>query len=61
MWPKICKVIEKTFRYMCVKLVETNKCNIFDMVYMLLKMALVLPLVTASVECIFLAMKFVKS
>ena len=46
---------------LCVKLVETNKCNTFALVYKLLKLALVLPVATASVERVFSAMKFVKS
>ncbi|XP_058739937.1 uncharacterized protein LOC131612140 [Vicia villosa] len=46
---------------LCAKFVETNKCNTFDMVYKLLKLALVLPVATASVERVFSAMKFVKS
>ncbi|AES70638.1 hypothetical protein MTR_3g060650 [Medicago truncatula] len=43
-----------------VKLVETNKCNTFAMVYKLLKLALLLLVATASVERVFLAMKVVK-
>jgi len=31
------------FSYLCAKFVETNKCNTFDMVYKLLKLALLLP------------------
>jgi hypothetical protein len=42
------------------KLVETKKCNTFDIVYKLLKLALVLPVATASVERVFSAMNFVK-
>lgn len=42
-----------------VKLVETNKCNTFAMVYKLLKLTLLLPVATASVECVFSAMKVV--
>ncbi|KRH65473.1 hypothetical protein GLYMA_03G038400v4, partial [Glycine max] len=46
---------------LCAKLVETKKCNTFDIVYRLLKLALVLPVATASVERVFLTIKFVKS
>ncbi|RCW19135.1 hypothetical protein GLYMA_12G115000v4 [Glycine max] len=46
---------------LCAKLVETKKCNTFDIVYRLLKLALVLPVATASVVHVFSAMKFVKS
>jgi hypothetical protein len=42
------------------KLVETKKCNTFDIVYKLLKLALVLPVATASVQHVFSAMNFVK-
>jgi len=41
--------------------VETNKCNTFAMVYKLLKLALLLPVATASIERVFSAMKVVKS
>ena len=37
----------------CAKLVETNKCNTFAMVYKLLKLTLLLPVATASVERVF--------
>jgi hypothetical protein len=40
--------------------VETKKCNTFDIVYKLLKLALVLPVATASVERVFSSMNFVK-
>ena len=40
---------------------KTKKCNTFDIVYRLLKLALVLPVATASVERVFLTIKFVKS
>jgi hypothetical protein len=43
------------------KLVETNKCNTFAMVYKLLKLTLLLLVATASVERVFSAMKVVKS
>ena len=43
------------------KLVETNKCNTFAMVYKLLKLALLLLVATANVERVFSAMKVVKS
>ena len=46
---------------LCAKLVETNKCNTFDMVYKFLNLTLVLPVATTSVKRNFSAMKFVKS
>ncbi|XP_045797831.1 uncharacterized protein LOC123892019 [Trifolium pratense] len=46
---------------LCAKLVETNKCNTYNLVYKLLKLALVLPVATASVERVFSAMNLVKS
>jgi len=33
---------------LCAKLVKTNKCNTFAMVYKLLKLTLLLPVATAS-------------
>jgi len=41
--------------------VEINKCNTFAMVYKLLKLTLLLPVTTTSVEHVFSAMKVVKS
>ncbi|CAM8906239.1 unnamed protein product [Rhodiola kirilowii] len=46
---------------LCVKLVETNKCTTFDLLYKLLKLALILPVATASVERVFSGMNYVKS
>jgi len=46
---------------LCAKLVETNKLKTFAMVYKLLKLALLLPVATASVERVFSDMKVVKS
>jgi len=46
---------------LCAKLVETIKCNTFDMVYKLLKLTLLLPVATESVERVFSAMKVVKT
>ena len=57
--PKFAKL--KGLSDLCAKLVETKKCNTFDIVYRLLKLALVLPVATASVKRVFSAMKFVKS
>ena len=57
--PKFAKL--KGLSDLCAKLVETKKCNTFDIVYRLLKLALVLPVATASVVHVFSAMKFVKS
>ena len=44
-----------------VKLVETKRDKIYDMVYLLLKLVLILPVATASVERAFSAMNCVKS
>ena len=57
--PKFAKL--KGLSDLCAKLVETNKCNTFAMVYKLLKLDLLLPVATASVEHIFSPMKVVKS
>ena len=43
------------------KLVETNKCNTFDMIYKLLKLTLLLPVATANVERVSSTMKVVKT
>ena len=44
-----------------VKLVQTGRHNIYDMVYNLLKLVLILSVVTASVERVFSALTFVKT
>ena len=44
-----------------VKLVETNRHNVYDLVYMLLKIVLLLPVATTSVERAFSSMDFVKT
>jgi len=44
-----------------VKLVQTGRHNVYDMVYNLLKLVLILPVVTASVERVFSALTFVKT
>jgi hypothetical protein len=44
-----------------VKLVETNRHNVYNLVYLLLKMVLLLPVATASVERVFSGMDFVKT
>jgi hypothetical protein len=44
-----------------VKLVQINRHNIYDLVYLLLKLVLILPVVTASVERAFSMMIFVKN
>jgi len=46
---------------LCAKLVETNKCNTFAMVYKVLKLDFLLPVATASVERVFSYMKVVNS
>lgn len=43
-----------------VKLVETKRDKIYDWVYFLLKMVLLLPVATTSVERVFCGMTFVK-
>jgi hypothetical protein len=44
-----------------VKLVQTNRHNVYDLVYLLLKLVLILPVATTSVERAFLTMNFVKN
>jgi hypothetical protein len=44
-----------------VKLVETNRDQVYDLVYLLLKLVLTLPVTTTSVERAFSAMNLVKS
>ena len=44
-----------------VKLVETKRHKVYDMVYLLLKLVLVLPVATAGVERVFSTMIFVKT
>lgn len=44
-----------------VKLVETKRHKVFDMVYLLLKLVLLLPVATSSVERIFSAMTKLKN
>ncbi|XP_024642232.2 zinc finger MYM-type protein 1-like [Medicago truncatula] len=57
--PKFAKL--KGLSDLCAILVETNKCKTFALVFKLLKLALLLPVATASVERVFSAMKIVKS
>jgi hypothetical protein len=44
-----------------VKLVEINGHNIYDLVYLLLKLILILPVATTSVDRAFSTMNFVKN
>jgi hypothetical protein len=44
-----------------VKLVDTNRHKVYDMVYLLLKLVLLLPVATASVERVFSALVIVKT
>jgi hypothetical protein len=44
-----------------VKPVQTNMHNIYDLVYLLLKLVLILPVATTGVERTFSAMNFVKN
>ena len=43
-----------------VKLIQTNRHTLYDMVYLLLKMVLLLSVATTSVERVFSAMASVK-
>ena len=43
------------------KMMETNKDVIYPLVYLLIKLVLILPVVTATVERSFLAMKYIKN
>jgi hypothetical protein len=51
----------RTFAELSVKLVETNKFDRHAVVYKLLKLVLVLPVATASVERVFSVMNYVKN
>ena len=44
------------FGELFIRLVETNKHVIYDLVYLLLKLVLILPVATASVERVFSAL-----
>jgi hypothetical protein len=44
-----------------VKLVQTNRHNVYDLIYLLLKLVLILPVATTSVERAFSTMNFVKN
>jgi hypothetical protein len=44
-----------------VKLVEANRQNIYDLVYLLIKLVLILPVATPSVQKAFSTMNFVKN
>ena len=43
------------------KIVETNKHKVFSLVYLLVTLALVLPVATTTVERVFSAMNYVKN
>ena len=49
--PKLTKL--KGLPNLCAKLVETNKCNTFVMVYKFFKLTLLLPVAPASVKHVF--------
>ena len=51
----------KSLSELSQKMVETNKHNVYPLVYKLLKFTLILPVATASVERVFSAMNFVKN
>jgi hypothetical protein len=44
-----------------IKMVETNKHDLYGLVFMLLKLVLILPVATTSVERVFSAMTHVKN
>jgi hypothetical protein len=44
-----------------VKLVQINRHNVYDLVYLLIKLVLILPVATAGVERAFSAMNFIKN
>ena len=44
-----------------MKMVETRKHTLYPLVYLLIELALVLPVATATVERVFSAMKFIKT
>jgi hypothetical protein len=44
-----------------VKLVQINRYNVYDLIYLLLKLVLILPVTIASVERAFSTMNFVKN
>ncbi|XP_025877593.1 uncharacterized protein [Oryza sativa Japonica Group] len=46
---------------LCKKLVEKKKHTSYHLVFLLLKLVLILPVATASVERVFSAMKYIKS
>jgi hypothetical protein len=51
----------ETLAELFIKLVETNKHVLYDWVYLLLKLVLILPVATASVDRVFSALSVVKS
>jgi len=50
-----------TLSELSIKLVETKKHDLHDMVFLLLKLVLILPVATASVERVFSAIRLVKN
>jgi hypothetical protein len=53
-------IIRPTSQQPCAKLVETNKCNTFAMIYKLLKLALLLSVASASVSNLDFSPTFTK-
>ncbi|XP_062206140.1 uncharacterized protein LOC133908020 [Phragmites australis] len=51
----------KTFADLSINLIETKKNGTFEVVYKLLKLVLILPVATASVERVFSSMTYVKN
>ena len=51
----------KDIKDLCKKMVETKKNEIYPNVYLLIKLVLILPVATSTVERAFSAMKLIKS
>lgn len=51
----------KDLKELSMEMVRSNKHKVFDLVYLLIKLVLILPVATASVERAFSAMTFVKN
>ncbi|GJT84152.1 zinc finger MYM-type protein 1-like protein [Tanacetum coccineum] len=51
----------KDIKDLCKKMVETKKNEIYPTVYLLIKLVLILPVATSTMERVFLAMNLIKS
>ncbi|KAK9668387.1 hypothetical protein RND81_13G056700 [Saponaria officinalis] len=60
-YPKEFTSVETNLGELSVMLVETKKHRAYSSVYLLLKLVLILPVTTTSVERVFSSMKFVKN